>query len=224
MPHTYEYIQKMQVWLAKEGLPPISVVRWIRVMGELKGKFLPLHEWCEQNATVPSRAFGMSGCTTKWKQQPIESHVKRHPLVVAAHGRNERVERWLGFDAGEPNRAARMIEKDIDPHLWHWRAPLCDAGIDREGCANLIAKHGLPNPGKSSCWMCPSMTKKNIDELGQKYPDLLNRALAMESGAELRSRKGLGGRLNWGEYVRSKTGTDPDDMPCGCHDGGNEDD
>ncbi len=224
MPHTYGYLETIGAWLAKEGLPPLSVIRWIRVMGETRGQFIPLHEWCEQHNTVPSRAFGLSGCTTKWKQQPIEGYVRKHPLVAAAHARGERVERWLGFDAGEPRRADRMIEKNVEPHLWLWRAPLVEHKIDRDGCARLIARHGLASPGKSSCWMCPSMTKRDIDALGARYPELLDRALRMEAGAELRSRKGLGGRLNWGEYVKTRKGTDPDERPCGCHDGGEDDD
>jgi hypothetical protein len=223
MPHTYGYLETMEVWLDKHGLPPLQVIRWIRVQGELRGQFLPLHEWCEQNHTVPSRAFGFSGCTSKWKQQPIDQYIVRHPLVVEAHARGERVERWLGYDYGEARRVSKLAAKTEDPHLWQWRAPLAEARIDRAGCLALLADHGLPDPGKSSCWMCPSMTKRDIDELGRRYPELLDRALQMEARADMRSRKGLGGRLNWGEYVRTRRGQDPDPRPCGCHDGSSED-
>jgi hypothetical protein len=219
MPHTYDYIEIMNQWLLTNGMPPITVIKWIRVKGELAGKFLSLHEWCEQNKTVPSRAFGYSGCTTKWKQQPLEKHIESLPGVRSTHASGERVERWLGYDASEPERAERMLAKNVKPDIWHWRAPLFEQDIDRDGCLDLITRSGLPNPGKSSCWMCPSMRKRDIDELGRRYPHLLQRALSMEASTTFDSRGGLGGRLNWGKYVASREGTEPEEQACGCYDG-----
>lgn len=227
MPRTYEYVKMLSEWLLKHGMPPVAVVRWIRVQGKDAGKFIPLHEWCEQEQTVPSKAYGFSGCTTKWKQQPVDKFIKNHPLVVAAHARGELVERWIGYDADEPQRAQRMESKNPEPHLWKWCAPLVDWDMGRDECIATIQRHGLPLPGKSACWMCPSSKKGEIAQLGKEHPELLRRSLDMEARAIAAGnlgagefRKGLGGRLNWGEFVRTGLGIDPDDLPCGCYDGG----
>ena len=72
-PETIEYVKRFSEWLEGSGYPPVTVVRWIRKRGEWAGKFIPLHEWCEHFNNLPSRAFGMSGCTSKWKQQPVDA-------------------------------------------------------------------------------------------------------------------------------------------------------
>lgn len=222
-PPTYRYVETFSAWLQAHEQPTITIVRWIRVRGETAGQFIALHDWCESGKTLPSRSFGLSGCTVKWKQQPVDRYLKEHAAIKACHARGERVERWIGFDAGEPERAKRMLAKNPDAHLWSWKAPLVDHDLDRDGCLKLIADAGLESPGKSSCWMCPSMTKRDIDALGRAHPELLSRALKMEATAietgNVRSRGGLGGRLNWGEYVQSRCGLDPDEIPCGCFDG-----
>jgi len=222
-PETYAYLATFSAYLQAHGLPALDIVRWIRVQGEKRGQFIPLHTWCETEQSVPSRAYGFSGCTSKWKQQPADKFVRAHPLVAAAHARGEVVERWIGFDADEPHRAERMLAKNPDPTLWRWRAPLVEWGLGRADCLAAIAAAGLPSPGKSACWMCPSSKKSDIDTLGRDHPELLARALKMEQAAiasgNLVSRAGLGGRLNWTQYVAAKAGLEPEDAPCGCYDG-----
>ena len=93
-----------------------------------------------------------------------------------------------------------------------------------QGAAFSIAAAGLPQPGKSACWFCPSSTKADIDRLHEEHPDLLARALRMESAAikagNVQTRAGLGGRLNWGDYVRGLDVPDlPPELACGCFDG-----
>jgi hypothetical protein len=84
-PHTYEFCSEFSAWSLANGGPPVSVVRWIRVRGEQRGQFVPLHTWCIQHKTAPSRTFGLSGCTVKWKQQPR----------ARCAGRGMRVLRWV---------------------------------------------------------------------------------------------------------------------------------
>jgi hypothetical protein len=227
-PITYEYIDVMNTFLRQHGYPEITTVKWHRVQGKYPGRFLPLHEWCELEGTVPSRAFGLSGCTNKWKQMPIDRFLKKHPLVLSEHEAGRPVVRWIGYDADEPSRAERMLSKNPEPDWWKWECPLVPLDMGREECLEIIAEAGLPQPGKSSCWMCPSMRKVEIDELGRDHPELLERALKMERNAEFRTRNGLGGSLNWNEYVDSKRKlTVVKDVPessfadqaCGCYDG-----
>lgn len=238
-PSTYEYLRIFDRWLVDHGMPRITIVRWMRVRGTRAGQFVTLHDWCESEKSVPSRAFGFSGCTSKWKQQPADKHIRELALVRREHAAGRRVERWIGFDADEPERAERMLNKNPEGNLWHWRAPLVEWDMGRDECVQSIRSAGLPLPGKSACWMCPSSTKADIDMLAKNHPDLLERSLDMEREAIAAGnlgvgkdggagRKGLGGRLNWNEYVASKRAGDKrklavlpnaEETECGCYDG-----
>lgn len=221
MPHTYGFIELFNKWLIDHDMPPVISTRWIRK----SGKFVSLHEWCESDNRVPSRAYGMSGCTTKWKQQPADLFVRNHALVEMEHTAGRTVERWIGYDADEPERAERMLEKSPQPDLWVWKAPLLEWDMGRDECLKSIQKAGLPSPGKSSCWMCPSMRKPEILAIKDQYPELLERALKMESRAiaagnlGTKERQGLGGRMNWSQFLRTGEGVDPTEVACGCYDG-----
>jgi hypothetical protein len=202
---------------------------------DLGGMFVAIHEDCERRDTLPSRAFGFSGCTTKWKQQPIDDYAERWAMYQRLFGgavewlppivdREERqqmfemlfslgnvaraqvpVERWIGYDADEPGRVARMLSKNPRSDLWKWRAPLVEWDMGRDECVETIRATGLPPPGKSACWNCPSTKKHEIAELGDTHPTLLERALKIERAAieagNVTSRGGLGGSLNWGEFL-----------------------
>ena len=60
---------------------------------------------------------------------------------------------------------------------------------------------GLPQPGKSYCFFCPSMKKQEILYLKEHYPDLFNRAATLEENAMpyLKTVKGLGRSYSWKE-------------------------
>lgn len=66
-------------------------------------------------------------------------------------------------------------------------------GWDREKCIRQIEAAGLPQPGKSSCFFCPSMRAEEIIDLRERYPDLFRRALALEDNAKanLKTVRGL---------------------------------
>lgn len=228
MPHTYAYLPVIGEWLARVGFPEIQVVRWIR----RDGRFVALHDNCLERGELPSKAYGYAGCTSKWKHHPLDSTVKNHSDVIAALVRGEVVERWLGYDATEGGRVANIAHK---PPPFKWRAPLYDWDIAREDCRRIITGAGLPQPGKSACWMCPMMRGHEIDALNKQYPHLMELALKMEeagmkNGSGDTVGRGLGmntpGRVSWKTWVSrpeqmSITGWADDDnesMPCGCHD------
>lgn len=227
MPHTYEYIATFQRWLAQHGLT-LEIVRWIR----RDGRFVPLHEASLAANEMPSRAYGFSGCTSKWKQQPAD---KRAAEIIAERAGDRPVQRWLGYDADEPRRVANLAPKSRETgHLW--RAPLAEWGVDREECREIIAAAGLPQPGKSACWMCPSMREHEIRRMRDEYPHLFDLAVQIERRARANPKadgvpkeRGLGMNLSprrpWEDLDNvpqpKQCGLfedDNDSAPCGCHD------
>jgi hypothetical protein len=219
-PETYAYLDYMDRWLASVGFPTIERVRWVRK----DGTFLPLHEWCEKFASLPSKAFGLPGCTVKWKQQPADKYIAQHAGVRSAWAQGRAVERWIGYDADEPQRHERMQAARMDDTKWVWRSPLIEWDMGREECVAALRSAGLRLPGKSACWLCPSMKKHEIDALSEDHPSLLQRALAIEAAADVDRSKvaGLGRRLNWAEYLKQPklfASVRAPEEACGCFDG-----
>lgn len=219
-PETYQYLDTMDAWLLARGYPPIERIRWIRQ----DGTFVALHDWCFEHDQLPSKAFGYAGCTSKWKQQPIDKHLTWAFAKTFESGLV--VERWIGYDADEPQRARRMLAKNPHPEKWRWRAPLVEWDMGRDECVAAIDAAGLPRPGKSSCWMCPSMKKPEIIELGKKHPTLADAALRMEAQWRERNRpehsthQGLGRNFAWSDVLGGRAcGIEVIEEDCGCYDG-----
>ena len=53
---------------------------------------------------------------------------------------------------------------------------LMDWGWTREDCIAAIQQEGLPLPGKSSCFFCPNIKKREIRNLYHQHRDLYDRA------------------------------------------------
>jgi hypothetical protein len=138
------------------------------------------------------------------------------------------VTKLIGYDMDEPHRAA--IPEDAK---YRYRYPLLEWGWGRDECIESIERAGLPLPGKSSCFFCPSTRKVEIIDMLDNDPVYLGRALAIEMNAEASGKnhsvKGLGRRLNWGNYVSEvlaqraanlsiNVGGIDDPIPCGCYD------
>lgn len=66
-------------------------------------------------------------------------------------------------------------------------------GWMRDDCIRQIKAAWLPQPGKTSCFFCPSMKPDEITALREQHPDLFRRAMALERNARknLKTVKGL---------------------------------
>ncbi|HUC76710.1 MAG TPA: hypothetical protein VMS04_15520, partial [Vicinamibacterales bacterium] len=127
------------------------------------------------------------------------------------------------------------IERSTATYEWHRakdhpneRYPLIEWGWGRGECVQAIARVGLPQPGKSACFFCPSSKKIEIFDLRERYPNLMKRALAMEANAELTSIKGLGRSFAWADLLTAKDATtdlfseSTVEIACECYDGEGE--
>ena len=203
-PHTYDHINTMQHWCASVGFPPIAIVQ----SAYRDGTQYTLEQRCIEGKMLPSIAYGFKACSIKHKKNPQTKWLKNNGMKGSM--------RLIGFDAGEPHRA-----KDYPDE----RYPLIEWGWGREECVAAIARAGLPQPGKSACFFCPSSKKREILELRRVYPELAARAVAMENNAELTHVKGLGRSFAWRDLLafdaaQLKMLPEPTiEIACDCYDG-----
>ena len=219
-PATYTFIEEFSAWLHAHGLPEILTVR----KGFRKGYAEEtLEENCLRKEMLPSIAYGFRTCSEKYKIRAQDKFVRHWPPTRELLKAGVKLVKVIGYDAGEARRAKGYTSDEYD--YWY---PLLEWGWDRQKCEEAVRGAGFA-PVKSSCWFCPSMTKPEILQLGREYPELLERALAMEARAKenLVTVKGLGRRFNWGEFIEAVKAQKPDaskwegdtETPCGCYDG-----
>lgn len=229
-PHTYTHIAEVSAWCLSVGFPAIEVLRGPAVWGPQMVKDGSLEAECLRLGTLPSKAFGFSQCSIKWKLEPAKRRLRlfldEHYGVIA----HEDVVRCVGFDAGEPHRYERakgIMERN--PALTRERWPLIEWDWGREECVAAIERAGLNQPGKSACFFCPSSKKPELVHLKATDPGLVSRAVEMErkamagEGQATAARCGLGRSFVWGDFLRDPlvdTGSDAGvpEIDCGCYD------
>ena len=194
---TYAYLDIMDRWLKEHGMPEITRVYKIT----RDGRRLTLEDECLKSGTLPSIAYGFKRCSLKHKIGPQEKFCNNYPPCRKVWVSGKKVVKFIGYDAGEHYRSDKVLLRDLaDPKYSKWY-PLMEWGWDREACIRAIKAAGLPQPGKSSCFFCPSMRAEEIIDLREHYPDLFRRALALEDNARanLKTVQGLGRNYSWRE-------------------------
>ena len=196
-PHTYTYLEVMDDWLKDHGMPPIT-----RVYKTTRdGKRLTLEDECLQSCSLPSIAYGFKRCSLKHKIGPQEKFCNHYPTCQKVWAAGKRVVKFIGYDAGEGYRSDKVLLGDLADRKYSKWYPLMEWGWTRDDCIRQIEAAGLPQPGKSSCFFCPSMKPDEITVLREQHPDLFRRALALEDNARknLKTVKGLGRNYSWRE-------------------------
>lgn len=173
--NTYAYLKVINTWLRSVGFPEVTVVRY-QASRFKHAYYETLDGNCLANRTLPSLAFGMKGCSLKWKAAPLDKYVDSNFSSVLASGR--KVQRLIGYDcsAADNKRFAHAQSKDASPKYTYFY-PLQNWQISREGCMELIRSVGLPVPPKSSCFFCPAMKQFEVLALSK---DELRRIVAIE--------------------------------------------
>lgn len=197
-PHTYQFINIMNEWLSAHKMPPITKVEKF----DRYGKRLTLEMECLKSCTLPSIAYGHKRCSLKHKVGPQEKFCNHYLPCREVWQRGEKVNRYIGYDTGEMKRYfhSQEVNQADQKYLNHY--PLIENWRwDRDDCIREIQAAGLPLPGKSSCFFCPSMKRQEILNLKEHYPALYQRAIAIEETALpfLTSVKGLGRNYSWKE-------------------------
>lgn len=205
----------------------------------IKADYLTLEEECTQRGQLPSRAYGFSKCAFKWKVNPQIAWMKTWAPAVEAWADDRSVYKAIGFHIDEQRRVKGDLDKGVKLVY-----PLIEWGWDQRACRDAIARSGLPQPVKSACFFCPSSSKSEVARLARESPELFTRAVAIETVADSKMREvmaadpqfvrtvvGLGRHWTWlsiGAAAVSQCQLVFDDaaesLPCGCHDGGDDDD
>ena len=93
--------------------------------------------------------------------------------------------------------------------------------MGRDDCVEMVKSEGF-TVGKSSCFYCPSMRQGEIRKLQAQYPDLAERALAMEANSEAHTVVGLGRSYRWADLLATDDLFGDEsfiEQACGCYDG-----
>lgn len=214
-PETYAYVKMFSGWLISKGYPEITTVAHKET----------LEQECLSQARLPSKAFGFGSCSDKFKVRPQWRYLKAWQPAIDAWERGEEIVSLVFYDAGEPHRAENQQKrkgvKVVFPLLVDW--------IDRDGCVEIIKAEGMCQPGKSSCFFCPSMKKHEIKHMQANAPKLMERALKIErvgmQAVESQTIRGLGRHFSWADFLLQGD-LFPEmyqeqylEEACGCYDG-----
>ena len=178
-PRTYAYLPIMDDWLVRHGMPAIQTV----YCTDKDGNRLTLEQECLRSGTLPAIAYGYRKCSLKHKIQPQEKFCNHYPPCREVWARGEKVFKYIGYDVGETQRKENVREHDEADLKYTKVYALMDWGWTREDCIAAIQQERLPLPGKSSCFFCPSMKKREIRTLYHQHRDLYDRAIAIENAA-----------------------------------------
>jgi hypothetical protein len=210
MPGTYAYVPILQEWLARVGFPPLTIVKNpCPRTGDRS-----LHECCLRLGILPSIAYGFQrhSCAIRWKIEPQEKWCNNWPLAREAWAAGRKVWVAVGYDTSGGDCKRYLKAKDLEvkqasKRYAYWY-PLQQWGWDLEDCLSAIRTEGLPLPPKSSCFMCSSRTKEEIEALARDEPELARLALRLEDNAlpKLKRIKGLGCKFAWRTVISSIIG------------------
>lgn len=223
-PHTYKHVERFNGWLSDHGLPEITVVRNV----DKEGNVFTLEQECLRSHTLPSIAYGWKKCSLKHKVKPQDKFCNSYKPCKEVWASGEKVFKYIGYDAGEERRRDNAFAMDLQNKKYKNIYALIEWGWYREDCQRVIQEEGLPLPGKSSCFFCPSMKKPEIKVLKRNYPELFARAITIEENArdQLVKVKGLGRNYAWKDYMEWEDSQisfcqyyEENDIPCSCYDG-----
>lgn len=225
-PHTYNHVKIVSAWCVDHGMPPITTVYPTNKHGEV----ITLVGDCQKRGALPGLAYGFKSCTERFKIRPQRKYIKSTEMAQKAWADGSYVLNAIGLDYGEDTRTRLTFSDDMKYEYWY---PFDEWRWDRKKCVDVICKAGLPQPGKSACYICPSTRVIEILRLAVDYPEKLGIALDIERNADLLTVKGLGRNFAWADLFVDgdpKKGPKQIEMfglgisdwqiPCDCWDGG----
>lgn len=162
-PETYEYVE----YFVATGRP-------VTVLTPDYQGCKTLLQFCKKNRMTPN--MWQRWCTQHFKVAPVLKYCTGPGF------------QHIGIAAEEAKRAKISIKNGIEN-----RFLLIENDIDRDGCVDIIKKHGLNVPIKSGCYICPFQRASQWRQLRREHPDLFCIASKIEEQQnEARAEKGKG--------------------------------
>jgi competence ComEA-like helix-hairpin-helix protein len=159
-PETHDYL----LMLEGRGFPITVIFPWVQ-------SHWNLYNYCIAYEMTPS--YIHRWCTDKFKVRTLSKYYQGPAFEN------------IGFAADEAKRARLKVKKSIES-----RYPLIEYDIDRQGCIDIIKRHGLPVPVKSGCFFCCYQGVGQWKELRRRHPELFCKAVALEKLSMENARKG----------------------------------
>jgi hypothetical protein len=112
---------------------------------------------------------GTNDCSRRMKRANLSRHMRSFPKPYEIN---------LGYNAGETQRAEEFIDRNERPWC-HWRFPLVEKGIYREGTATICRDAGLSivvdmykKMGRMDCFFCGNQKPSQALKVYDHYPQL----------------------------------------------------
>lgn len=178
-PETYSHIERVAIpYCNQHGIPFV----WLHTDQSPVRGHRSLYAYLRSLNAMVGRTSRM--CT-------VAAKVERVAAFLAAEFPRETVEVWIGFEAGEEDRA------DKDPHavgssakraskasLRVSRFPMIERRICRCRAVELIRAAGLEVPPGSACVYCPFSSRGDFQRLDEKHPTQFVSVRTLESSAK----------------------------------------
>lgn len=119
-------------------------------------------------------------CSAAWKQEVIDRWISLNRGIV----RSEFV-KWIGFSRDEARRIIRMQQGEEWAKGLIWFPLVQGVPLTRHESIKLVENAGWPKPPRSRCWMCPNQSDMEWSEIKADYPELFEKACAMDEEIRL---------------------------------------
>lgn len=111
-------------------------------------------------------------CSSKWKSNVLNRYL--NDRFGAETLTKSGVDYWIGMSFDEARRIRYPSGK------WQKRYPLFEAQIIREQAIQIVQDYGLPEPPRSSCWMCPNRHDDEWQWMKENVPQDFEAAVRFE--------------------------------------------
>lgn len=167
-PSTYRHIREVAIPLCeKYGIEFV----WISSDKYPIRDARSLFQWMWNRKMIPISGPSRS-CT-------IQAKVERFEKWLNDRFGDEPVEVWVGFEAGEEDRAAKDPNAGRSSQRRN-RFPLMEVGLCRCRIEEMVREAGFPVPRKSACVFCPYGTKQDFRTLAAELPEVFDKIVEME--------------------------------------------
>lgn len=110
-------------------------------------------------------------CSTEWKKRVVQRYLRSK-----GYGPRKPVRQWMGISLDEMGRA----KPSGTPWQEHHWPLILDYPMRRAECVELVKSAGLPQPPKSSCWMCPFRQNSQWRNLKENFPGDWKKAVELD--------------------------------------------